>query len=104
MKTLLFALIIVCTTTVFGQAVGGGAVLSGQPMVFDVPSHPEHASQKSLANEQRVLIDGGLVIAQGERPLWEAMPETPVTPLGDTARLLRQEHAKAKKSAVVWVN
>jgi hypothetical protein len=32
------------------------------------------------------------------------MPEPQVTPLGDSARAVRKEHAKAKKAVVVWSN
>ena len=44
------------------------------------------------------------VQAHGVRPLWEvAKPSEPV-PLGDAARLLRKEHAAAKKADIVWNN
>jgi hypothetical protein len=32
------------------------------------------------------------------------MPEPQVTPLGDSARDIRKEHAKAKKAVIVWKN
>jgi hypothetical protein len=42
-------------------------------------------------------------MAQGKRPLWEfELPSKPQPiPLGDLARLYRQEHAQAKKAVKV---
>jgi hypothetical protein len=44
------------------------------------------------------------VQAHGVRPLWEVAQPAYVTPLGDSARLLRQEHMSAKKAEIVWTN
>jgi hypothetical protein len=41
-------------------------------------------------------------MAQGERPLWEfATNPAPEVPLGDVARLYRQQHATVKKAVKV---
>jgi hypothetical protein len=104
MKTTLLVLSLVCATAAFGQSVAGGAALSSQPQVLQLPSHPEHASQKPLAQAQDVLESSGFLIAQGERPLWEVAPPSSAKPLGDTARLLKQAHARVKKASIVWEN
>ena len=43
-------------------------------------------------------------MAQGEMPLWEAVPERREIPLGDAARELKKEHANVKKARKVWEN
>jgi hypothetical protein len=104
MKTLLIALCLVLTTVAFGQSAGS---LNNQPQVRSIPSHTLHADFKPMAQEGSLLAGSRHVSAQGEKPLWEAagMPEAtkvPDTmPLGDVARLLRQQHASAQKATVV---
>jgi hypothetical protein len=104
MKTALLAVCLFCATAAVGQTAYGGTVLSSEPQVFRVFSHPEHASQQIMAQEQDLLGRSGYVYARGERPLWEVAPEPNVIPLGDVARLLRKEHAAAKKAEIVWEN
>jgi hypothetical protein len=103
MKSTFFMLCFLCTTAALGQSVGG-PTLSSQPQVFQVPSHPEHAFPQSMAQQQSLLERSGSVYARGERPLWEVAPVSRVVPLGDVARILRKEHATAKKADVVWEN
>lgn len=81
-----------------------GAVLSSQPQVVQVPSHPEHAAQKPMAQENNLLGTSTLTIAQGERPLWEFATSVNAIPLGDIARMLRDQHANTKKAEKVWEN
>ena len=101
MKITLFALCFLCATAALGQSVGGTS-LSSQVQVFQMPSHTEHASQHPLAEEQSLLEHSNYIYAQGERPLWEVQPASPrPIPLGDIARLLRKEHATAKKADIV---
>jgi hypothetical protein len=105
MKT---ALVVVCAlagTAAFGQSFYGNApVLNNQPpQMLDMPYHPEHASQQSMATEQNLLGSHSYSYAQGERPLWEVSPLAAES-LGDAARRLREEHAKVRKSAVVYIN
>jgi hypothetical protein len=104
MKTTLFVLCFFCTTAALGQSVVGGSTLSSQPQVFQVPSHPEHASPQAMAPQQNLLEKSGSVYARGERPLWEVAPVARAMPLGDAARTLRKEHATAKKAGIVWEN
>ena len=40
------------------------------------------------------------VSAHGVRPLWEVAKPAYVAPLGDSARMLRQEHMSAKKAEI----
>jgi hypothetical protein len=42
-----------------------------------------------------------LQYARGERPVWEFLPEKQEMPLGDVARMFREEHATAKKATHV---
>jgi hypothetical protein len=101
MKTTLFILFVLCTTTAFGQAV---AVLSNQPQIVHVTEHPLHAEHAALATEHP-LVGGGegtYTFAQGERPLWEFGPVSdPPAPLGDIARAYRKEKLAAKKAGKI---
>jgi hypothetical protein len=67
-------------------------------------SHPSHATQQNMSQEQNLLERSNVVYAQGERPLWEVAPKSHTTPLGDIARALRKEHETAKKADVIWQN
>ena len=101
MKTLLFALCLLLTTAAFGQA-GGYAPVSNQPVVIQIPSHPLHAAHEPMAQELSLLTGSAYVFAQGERPLWEVARIPDGMPLGDVARLLRKQHATAKKATIVF--
>jgi len=98
MKITLLVVPLFCAVAALGQSS-----ISGSPMAasFQVPQHPERASAQPIAQEQNLLGTGSLSSAHGEMPLWEAMPETKLVPLGDIARRLRKEHATAKKAHVV---
>lgn len=104
MKTTLLVLCVLCTTAAFGQAVVGGSALSNYPQMTEFVSHVEHASQKSLAPQQRLLETSEFVHARGERPLWEVVPARQIMSLGETARMLRKEHANDKKATIIWEN
>jgi hypothetical protein len=102
MKITFFALFILCTASAFGQA--GVSVLSNQPQITELPTHPLHAENHSLATEQP-LVGGGpstYTYAQGERPLWEfGSPYPEPAPLGDVARAYRHEKVTARKAEKV---
>ena len=100
MKTAAFVLCFFCTTLALGQSGGslGGAVLASS---IQMESHPEHASQRAMADEHSILENSNVYYAQGERPLWEFKTSAHQVPLGDIARMLRQEHATAKKADIV---
>jgi hypothetical protein len=103
-KTALFVLCLLGTTAAFGQYTAGFSVMSNQPQIFESPSHPEHASERPMAQTHSLLERSGYAYAQGERPLWEVAPEIHVTPLGDVARALRKQHSTAEKATIVWEN
>lgn len=102
--TFLFLFCLVGAVTALGQAVAGGQVLSSNPQIPYFPSNPAHASQQALAQEQNLLPRSSFVWGKGERPLWEVASPAEVMPLGDVARILRKQHAEAKKSVRVWNN
>ncbi|SRR6266498_1163053 len=105
MKTFLFLFVvcIFCAVGAVGQ-VAGGYTISAQPQVFAMPDHPMRASETAMGQEHNLLGSVQSTYAQGERPAWEVMQSAPVTPLGDTARALKAEHATAKKAQIVWSN
>ena len=104
MKTLSI-LFVVCVAGVAGASAQlAGPTRSAQPQVFVMPEYTQHASQVSLAAGHDLLEHSGVTSARGEKPLWELMPEPQVTPLGDSAREIRKQHALAKKAAILWSN
>jgi hypothetical protein len=105
MKTTVFVLCFLCATAAaFGQSVGGGSALSAEPVIVQFVSHPGRAYQQAMGPEQNLLGQTANVQAHGVRPLWEVAAPSYVVPLGDSARLLKQEHATAKKADIVWTN
>lgn len=102
MKTAAFMLCFFCSTVALGQSTGGGSVGSAVlASSVQMVSHPEHASQQFMAQEHSLLERSNFYFAQGERPLWEVQPLAHHVPLGDIARMLKQEHARAKKADIV---
>jgi hypothetical protein len=102
--TLLTTLFVLCflTTAALGQsAVGFASTLSSEPQILRIPSHDLHASQSPMAVEQNLLITSCNTSAHGERPLWEVSKPAPEVPLGDVARLFRNQHATVKKAVMV---
>jgi hypothetical protein len=105
MKSILVALCLFCIAgAAFGQAAVTASGLSNEPVVYEFQSHAVHAAPQTMGQEQTLLIGSGNVQARGVRPLWEVVTPAYVTPLGDSARLLRKEHASAKKAEIVWNN
>jgi hypothetical protein len=105
MKVTLVILFVACASFAFGQTSSGvGYALNAQPQVTEFASHPQTAAPQAMGQEKNLLVSSNFEWAQGERPLWEVAPPLHVTPLGDIARMLKVEHAKAKKSDVVWEN
>ena len=99
MKKTLFALLLLSATGAFGQV--GAAVRSSVPVVVQFESHPLHAKQNRLAAEENILFSASSTSAQGERPLWEFAKPAYETPLGDIARMLREQHSTVKKAVKV---
>ena len=104
MKQILMALFFMCATAALGQSVAGIGAMSAQTQPLVMPNHPEHASYHSMGQEQGLLKESAYCIQKGVRPLWEVQPAKPVVPLGDVARMLKEQHAMIKQSEFVWVN
>jgi hypothetical protein len=104
MKSLLpvFVVCIFGCVGAMGQVAMSGA--NGQPQMLVLPDYAQHASQTGMAQSHDLMERSGTTSAHGDRPLWEFMPEPQVTPLGDSARDIRKDHAKAKKAVIVWKN
>jgi hypothetical protein len=88
-------------TGAFGQATltGSSFTRSYQPV-----DHPSQATAYSMGSEQNLLGSNGVLVGHGEMPLSEAPLQFHEVPLGDSARVLKQEHEAMKKSRVVWTN
>src|SRR5438270_10928934 len=87
MKLTLLILIMLCAAAAFGQA----SALSNQPVVVEIPDHPQHAAYAPMACEHP-LVGGSsdtYTYEHGERPLWEFGPVSQPVPLGDVARAYR---------------
>ena len=104
MKTTLLFLFVFCATAAFSQNASMGALLSNEPVIVEFASHAGHASQQPMGVEQNLLGASGFTSARGERPLWEFATPSQVTPLGDSARVLKKAHETAKKADIVWHN
>ena len=98
MKIALLILIVLCAASAFGHGS-----LSSQPMVFEIPDHPQHASVAPMACEHPIVggASDNYSYAHGERPLWEFGPVSEPVPPGDVARAYRKEKLAAKKAEVV---
>jgi hypothetical protein len=103
-KAIVFAFCVFSAATALGQATAGASALSSQTQMLQMPDHTAHASQHALATAQSLLPVSEFTYARGERPLWEFAQKTDALPLGDVARMLRKEHASAKKAVMVWDN
>jgi len=101
MKTIMFAMLLLCAAAAFAQASPGGAV-HVQPLQFD--NSPQHAERKPMAAEQSLIGSGSETYsyAQGERPLWEFGPVSQPVPLGDVARAYRKQKETAPKAQIVF--
>jgi len=99
MKTAVFAICFLCATGAFAQV--GAQSLSADPQILQLTSHPMHASQHPMGEEQSLLTSSGFTSATGDRPLWEFASNRPEVPLGDIARNLKKEHLTAKKAEKV---
>ena len=99
MKTTILALCFLCATAAFGQSAV--PVVSCEPQPLRMIEHPQRATQQSMAAEQNLLGVSAYTFEKGELPLWQFATPSHATPLGDTARILRNEHATAKKAQKV---
>ncbi|HKS76119.1 MAG TPA: hypothetical protein VJQ82_23105 [Terriglobales bacterium] len=105
MKVTFVALFLILSASLaFGQAVAATSALSAQPVVIQMPGHPQHASYAPMAQERGLMEKSAYSFAHGERPLWELAPVREEVPLGDIARALREEHLKAPKAQFIREN
>jgi hypothetical protein len=99
MKTF-FSLVVMC---VFCGA-GALAQTSVNSASITMLGSPKRAEQVALAPAQDLREHSTITSAQGEKPLWELMPEPQFVSLGEIARQIRKEHETAKKAVRVWKN
>lgn len=103
MKTTILVVLLFCATAAFCQSSGlVGSVLQSQPVIFEIPSHTQHASAMPLATPQYLSEPAGSTFAHGVKPLWEFGGDHESAPLGDVARQFRQQHLLAKKAVKVF--
>ena len=102
MKSVLVALCFAFCVSVASAQVG--SVLSNEVQPIQPISHPQHASQQSMSVERDLLISSFPVSARGERPLWEFASAKPEIPLGDIAKMFREQRMELPKSKRVWEN
>ncbi|MBZ5665200.1 MAG: hypothetical protein LAO30_11405 [Acidobacteriia bacterium] len=103
MKKTLFVLCLLSTTAAFGQYYSGAGHLDSQPVIYEPPSHPAHATYAPMSQERSVLTSTSYSSAQGERRASD-FPQVDGISLGMYAREMRKQHSQAKKARVVWVN
>ncbi len=102
MKTTLFLLCLLFAPAALAQYYSAGHIDS-QPVIYEGPSHPEHAAYAPMRSEQSVIASTSYSSAQGERPASD-FPQAEGVPLGTYAREWKKQHAHLKRSSVVWVN
>lgn len=101
MKKTVLALCLLCASQAFGQYA---SVISNEVQKIEVPSHEAHAMQMPMGEERSLLVGTNNVQGHGSRPLWELAPVKVETPLGDSARMLKKQHANTRKADIVWEN
>jgi hypothetical protein len=103
MKKVLFVLCLLSSSAAFAQYYSSGNSRASDPVVYQAPSHPSHASYVPMAQEQNILAAATYTSAQGERPASD-FPQAESVSLGAYAREMRKQHAPFKRSRVVWIN
>jgi hypothetical protein len=103
MKTAFLVLSLLGTTLAFGQQPAGP--VGGRSHSYQAPSHPAHATAQALATERYLLGTTNYYSVRGHMRTWD-LPQapTPTRSLGESARILREEHAKLTKARVVFEN
>lgn len=102
MTMTLLVLCLLCSTAAFAQFYGGAGSRDSQPVIYQSPSHPQHATYTPMMQEQSV-ISSSYSFAQGERRASD-FPQAEGISLGAYARELKKQHEQLKKARVVWVN
>jgi hypothetical protein len=99
MKTIFFACCFFCATAAFGQTASS---ISSYAQPTELPEHPQHASQHSMADMTNLRGEGDYSYGHGDRPLWEFGPVKEEPSLGEVAREYRKEHELAKKATITF--
>jgi hypothetical protein len=99
MKTMIVLLLVISATGAFAQSYG--TVLNGDPVIFRIPGHPEHASMQEMAAPHYIVHATNGTVGFGVQPLWEFPVVSESVSLGEAARELRKQHATAKKAEKV---
>ena len=104
MKKIVFVLCLLSATAAFAQYNNGSVShVSSEPLVYQAPSHPAHASYSPMSQEQSVLGAASYTSARGERPASD-FPQAEAVSLGAFAREFRKQHAQVRKARTVWIN
>jgi len=102
MKKTLLVLCLLSSSAAFAQYYGVNHIDS-QPVIYEPPSHPQHAGYAPMMQEQSVFATTSYVTAQGDRRASD-FPQAEGISLGAYARELRKQHEQAKRARIVWVN
>jgi hypothetical protein len=100
-SALCFLGLLCVTTAAFGQTA---SVMTSQAQPLQIPDHPMHASEHSMASETSLFGSSPYSYAKGEVPLSELGSPIYHTPLGDLAREARKEHASLPKATKTFQN
>jgi hypothetical protein len=103
MKKTLFVVCLLSSSAAFAQYYSSGNSRTSDPVVYQAPSHPSHASYAPMAQEQNILAAATYTSAQGERRASD-FPQAESVSLGAYAREMKKQHAQLKRSRVVWIN
>lgn len=98
MKTTIFAFCFLCATAAFGQ----NASVSSQAQPVQFQEHPQHATERPMAQETSLLSHSPYTYEKGEVPLAELASPIYYTPLGDLARDAKKEHVTVRKATKIF--
>ena len=102
-KTTLLVLCLFSSAAAFAQFYTGAGSRDSQPVIYESPSHPQHADYAPMMQEHSVL-SGSYASAQGERRASDFPQPAGGLSLGDYARELKKQHDQVKRARVVWIN
>jgi|SRR5208282_1959741 len=96
MRNVLVLLVMVIFVSALSSAQYYGGSVNSQAQPLYMPDHPAHAGHGDLRPETTLLSNGGITMAQGDRPASDFPTEMGVS-LGRAARELRKEHDKLSR-------
>ena len=100
MTLLILAGFVFTSSVLFAQIGLGVPVYDGQAHPLVMASHVQNAHEAPMAQQRELYAGSPSVVGQGERPLWEFAPK-PEIPLGDVARMYREQRTGIKKAVKV---